>query len=55
MEKISTQLEKEQCRETAGILVDALIDAGLISEHDMEKTAEILEEELIVRKSIRRI
>lgn len=51
------EIEKEaqQCQEAADMVVDALIDGGLITLEMSDKATEIVMEELIVRKALRRL
>lgn len=50
-----SQTEKELCKAAAEMIVDALIDAGIIKENERNHAESIVEEELVVRKAIRKL
>jgi len=47
--------QEYQYKAAAGIIIDALIDAGLLKEEDGERALDIVTEELVVRKVIRKL
>ncbi len=55
VESEDTKTEKHNCKVAASMVVDALIDAGIVLEKDSSLAIEIAEEELVVRKALRKL
>jgi len=52
---VDEQTLRAQCHAAASIVVDALIMAGVVQELDAEQAVSIVEEELSVRKAMKKL
>lgn len=53
--EIDGEYLKKESEITANIVIDALVDAGVIKKKDMDLAAEIAAEEILVRRSMEQL